>query len=146
MSEQEPQVNWKEMSLEQRGSIATLFAKINGLKMLLAVLVSAAMLAQPLWQSYYKNQSESRTAEMLKTEKQAESAMALSKAAISEVTALSAQQGELKAENLNLRRELATLTEKYKQLEQDYVQTLQEKKILEARIDELFRKHVKNEN
>lgn len=142
MSDQEPQVNWKEMSLEQRGSIATLFAKINGLKMLLAVLVSAAMLAQPLWQSYYKNQSESRTAEMLKTEKQAESAMALSKAAISEVTALSAQQGELKAENLNLRRELATLTEKYKQLEQDYVQTLQEKKILEARIDELFKKHV----
>lgn len=141
MTEQ-PKPNWKEMSPAQRGSIATLFAKIDGLKALLMAVVGAALLAQPIWQTYYKNQSEARSAENLRTEKQAEAAIALSKAAISEVTALSAQQGELKAENQNLRRELASLTEKYKQLEHDYVETLEQKRQLEARIDELFKKHI----
>lgn len=149
--EDQPQIDWKAMTPEQRSKSQAGLVKVNGFK---ALLFAIALVAQPIWQAYFKDQDLARASEIIKNEKQAEAALSLSKAAISQVTILSSQLGELKSENQNLRQELASLTDKYTDLTQkyrametSYVETLEEKKKLEARIDELFKKHnAPNEN
>ena len=145
----EPTIDYNEMSPSQRNKVATFFAKIYGIRALLFTIAAAAVMAQPIFLMVYKDRDAVRTAESLKLEKQSDSALALSKAAISEVTQLSAQYGEVKTENEMLRRQFEDLSkkytdlmDKYKAMESAYHQTLEEKKILEARIDELFKKHV----
>jgi hypothetical protein len=143
--EDQPQIDWEKMTPGQRSRSQAGLVKVNGFK---ALLFAIALVAQPIWQAYFKDQDMARASEIIKNEKQAESALSLSKAAISQVTILSSQLGELKSENETLRRELVILTDKYtdltqkyKDMETSYVQTLEEKKILELRIDELFKKH-----
>ncbi len=124
------------------------FIKVSGLRGLLLTLAAVSVMAQPIWQIYYKNQDAVRASEDLKVEKNAESALAMSKAAISEVAILSSKYGELKVENVALREKLESLTkeyadllQKYKGMEISYLKAIEEKNKLEARIDELFSKH-----
>ncbi len=127
---------------------APFFIKVSGLRGLLLTLAAVSVMAQPIWQIYYKDQDSARASENLKVEKNAESALAMSKAAISEVAILSTKYGELKVENMALKEKLESLTReytdllaKYKHMEEAYSVTLVEKRKLEARIDELFSKH-----
>lgn len=145
----EPTVDYSRMSKDQQGKAASWLAKIYGFRILLLTFAAAVVMAQPIFLIVYKDNDSIRAAEALKVEKQSDSAFALAKAAISEVTQLSAQYGEVKTENEMLRRQFEDLSkkyvdlmQKYKELESSYYKALEEKKLLEARIDELFRKHV----
>lgn len=137
------------MNEKQKGEAASWLAKIYGFRVIIFTFAAAVVMAQPIFLIVYKDRDLIRAAENLKIEKQSDSAFALSRAAISEVTQLSAQYGEVKTENEMLRRQFEDLSkkytdlmEKYKEMEKAYHSTLEEKKALEARIDELFRKHL----
>ena len=149
----DPQIDYDRMNEKQRGEAASWFAKIYGFRAIILTFAAAVVMAQPIFLMFYKDRDLARAAENLKIEKQSDSAFALSRAAISEVTQLSAQYGEVKTENENLRRQFDELTkkyndlmEKYHQMETAYHQTLGEKRTLEGRIDELFKKHLGDES
>ena len=139
MPEKKPDIEWDRMSKSQQQSTAIGLARKSMFRLILLSLIALSAGAQPLWQAYFKNEDQIRNSEIVKFSKESESALALSKVAISEVSLLSSKMGELKLENENLRKSLADLTEKYQEMEKAYSSTLEEKKKLEERIDELFK-------
>ncbi len=145
----DPKIDYDRMNSQEQGKAASWLAKIYGFRVIIFTFAAAVVMAQPIFLIIYKDRDLMRAAESLKIEKQSDSAFALSKAAISEVTQLSAQYGEVKTENQMLRRQFEDLSkkytdlmEKYNEMEKAYHQTLEEKKLLENRIDELFKKHI----
>ena len=139
MEENKPDIRWDKMTASQQQSTAVNLARTSMFRLILVSLIALSAGAQPLWQAYFKNEDQIRNSEIIKFSKESESALALSKVAISEVSLLSSKMGELKLENENLRKSLADLTDKYKEMEKAYSSTLEEKKKLEIRIDELFK-------
>lgn len=142
---------WEKLNKDQTLKIAGRWSTLQMGKFVVLLIVFALLSLQPIIADFYKNEQDVRKSEILKSEKQSESALELAKAAISEVAILSARQGELKAENETLRRQsselkeaLAILNEKYKEMEIAYNLALEEKKKLELRIDELFKTTLKN--
>jgi predicted nuclease with TOPRIM domain len=137
----------KENLTSEKERNEPLSIQIKGFRALLIALATASVVAQPVWQLYYKDQDSARALEGLKAEKNAESAMSMARAAITEVTNLSSKYGELKSENMSLKEKLDVLSaeytkllEKYKEIEAAYAKALEEKKALEARIDQFFQK------
>lgn len=148
----EPKIDYDKMNEKQKGEAASWLAKIYGFRVIIFTFAAAVVMAQPIFLIVYKDRDLIRAAENLKIEKQSDSAFALSRAAISEVTQLSAQYGEVKTENEMLRRQFEDLSkkyvdlmQKYEEMEKAYHQTLEEKKNLEVRIDELFKQHIEKE-
>lgn len=139
MQEKKPDIQWDKMTKSQQQLTAVNLARTSMFRLILVSLIALSAGAQPLWQAYFKNEDQIRNSEIVKFSKESESALALSKVAISEVSLLSSRMGELKLENENLRKSLADLTDKYREMEKAYSSTLEEKKKLEERIDELFK-------
>ena len=153
IKEQADKIHWEMMTPDQQNRTAKQLANVKVYKNLSLVFASLFVCSQPLLSLYFSNQEAARTNEIALNKTRSESAMAISAAAIHQVTELSSKQGELKAENESLRREYALLkvsfeelSKKYKELEIAYRQTLEEKKALEARIDQLFKNQSENKN
>ena len=151
LNKPEDQPPWEKLNKNQTAKIAARWSTLQMGKFVVLLIVFSLLSLQPLVTQYQKGVEISKTAENLKAEKQSESALELAKAAIAQVTLLSSQQGQLKAENESLRKESTNLKEsfdilrkKYQELEASYALAIEEKKKLENRIDQLFRNQSDN--